>query len=383
LARLNIFKMDPENGIRPTLTVLDQEGDSEFKDVLVQVQETQTGSLLFGAGFNSDAGLVGSIVLNERNFDICRFPTSLSDFWEGRAFRGAGQEFRVEAVPGTELQRYSVSFREPFLFDRPYSLTTAAYYNDRIFNEYRENRTGGRFSVGRALSKAWTVSGSLRIENVDVSSVAFFAPSDYTSVIGSNFLVAPGASLTWDTRDSFLRPTEGGIMSLSVEQVFGDFTFPIVNFEASRYFTTWQRPDGSGKHVLAARTQIAWAGDDAPVFERFYAGGFRSLRGFEFRGVGPFVNGYAVGGDFMFLNSLEYQIPIKANDQLYLVGFLDTGTVEKSVELKDYRVSAGVGLRIIVPMLGPVPIALDFGFPIVKAANDREQLFSFWVGLFR
>ena len=34
-------------------------------------------------------------------------------------------------------------------------------------------------------------------------------------------------------------------------------------------------------------------------------------------------------------------------------------------------------------MLGPVPIALDFGFPIVKAQNDRTQIFSFWVGMYR
>jgi hypothetical protein len=34
-------------------------------------------------------------------------------------------------------------------------------------------------------------------------------------------------------------------------------------------------------------------------------------------------------------------------------------------------------------MLGQVPIALDFGFPIVRGPNDREQMFSFYVGLFR
>jgi outer membrane protein insertion porin family len=45
-------------------------------------------------------------------------------------------------------------------------------------------------------------------------------------------------------------------------------------------------------------------------------------------------------------------------------------------------VAAGVGLRIVVPMMGPVPIALDFGFPIVKADTDVDQLFSFWVGFF-
>jgi outer membrane protein insertion porin family len=57
--------------------------------------------------------------------------------------------------------------------------------------------------------------------------------------------------------------------------------------------------------------------------------------------------------------------------------------VERDVEIKNYRVSAGFGLRVTVPMLGPVPIALDFGFPIIKAPEDRQQIFSFWVGMFR
>ena len=72
-----------------------------------------------------------------------------------------------------------------------------------------------------------------------------------------------------------------------------------------------------------------------------------------------------------------------ANDNIYLVGFVDSGTVESRIGIKDYRVSAGVGLRITVPMMGPVPIALDFGFPIVRAQSDRTQIFSFWVGLYR
>ena len=71
-----------------------------------------------------------------------------------------------------------------------------------------------------------------------------------------------------------------------------------------------------------------------------------------------------------------------ANDHLWAVAFLDSGTVERRVDINDYRVSAGFGLRIVVPMMGPVPIALDFGFPIVKGPMDREQVFSFWVGFF-
>jgi hypothetical protein len=121
----------------------------------------------------------------------------------------------------------------------------------------------------------------------------------------------------------------------------------------------------------------------AETFQRFYAGGFHSVRGFEFRGVGSEPDGLEAGSDFLFLNSLEYQVPVEANHQLYPVCFVDSGTVERSVAVKDYRVSAGCGVRFVVPMLGPVPISLSFGFPIVKDSPDREQIFSFWIGYFR
>ena len=98
--------------------------------------------------------------------------------------------------------------------------------------------------------------------------------------------------------------------------------------------------------------------------------------------MGPDINSFKVGGDFLFLNSVEYQIPVRANDQIYLVGFIDSGTVDSCTELKDYRVSAGMGARIAVPMLGPVPIALDFGFPVVNRPAAPEQLFRFWIGFF-
>jgi outer membrane protein insertion porin family len=381
LARLNIFETNPELGVRPTVTALESPGP--FKDILVKVQETRTGSLMLGAGINSDNGVVGSIVLNERNFDITRFPTSFADFLDGKAFRGAGQELRIEAVPGTQIQRYTISVREPFLFDQPYSLLTSAYYRDRVFDEYTEGRVGTRVNLGHQFTKEWGASIGFRAEDVEVSNIALGAPIDYTSAYGHNTILAPSLTVAYDTRDSYMRPTEGGKLEFSYEQVFGTATYPIFNIEGSRYFTLWQRPDGSGKHVLAFRSQVSWAGSQDPVYERFFGGGYMSIRGFEFRGVGPNVNGFMVGGQFQLMNSVEYQIPIRANDNLYFVTFLDSGTVESTASIHDYRVSAGFGLRITVPMLGPVPIALDFGFPIVKAATDRTQLFSFWIGMYR
>jgi hypothetical protein len=75
----------------------------------ISVQQGTTGSVLFGVGVNSDAGLSGRVILNERNFDLSRPPMSVGDFFNGKGFRGAGQEMRLEPVPGTQLQRYTDS----------------------------------------------------------------------------------------------------------------------------------------------------------------------------------------------------------------------------------------------------------------------------------
>ncbi|CAN5406061.1 N/A [soil metagenome] len=384
LARLNIFEVDPAKGIKPTVSVIDPDGPGEFKDILVNVQEQPTGSLIFGLGVNSDAGLNGSVALNERNFDITRWPTSFDDLLSGRAFRGAGQEFRAEAVPGTQLQRYSVSWREPSVFDSPYGFGVSAYYYNRVYNEYTEARIGTRFTLDRRINNLWRFSETLRVEEVGVYDLSWYAPWDFQKSAGNNFQVGLRSALTRDSRDSYLRPTEGSLVEASVEQFGGTACFTQAIVEANKFFTLYERPDGSGKQVLALRSTLGWSSGQTPIYERFYAGGYRSLRGFAFRGVGDYqqFGQYNAGGNFEFLNSAEYQIPILANDQLYSVVFCDTGTIEKTLHITDYRVSVGTGLRIVVPMLGPVPIALDVGVPIVKGPYDQKQLFSFWVGFF-
>ena len=384
LTKLNIFEVDPAKGIKPTVTVLDPDGDKEFKDILVTVQEEPTGSLIFGVGVNSDAGLNGSIALNERNFDITRWPSSFDELLSGRAFRGAGQEFRVEAVPGTELQRYSVSWREPSVFDGPFGFGVSGYYYNRVYNEYTEARIGARFTLDRRINQLWRFSETLRVEQVGVYDLAFFAPWDFQKSAGNNFQVGLRSAITRDSRDSYLRPTEGSLFEASVEQFTGSACFTQAVVEGNKFFTMYERADGSGRQVLSLRTLIGWSSPETPIYERFYAGGYRSLRGFAFRGVGVFEDDgqYNSGGNWEFLNSAEYQIPILANDQLWSVIFCDTGTITTNPSLKDYRVSVGSGLRIVVPMLGPVPIALDFGIPLVKGPEDKKQLVSFWVGFF-
>ena len=253
LSRLNIFEMNQEKGIRPTLEVLDPQSDNPVKDILVNVQETRTGSLMFGVGANSNSGLTGSIVLNERNFDITNWPTSFDQLLSGNAFRGGGQEFRIQAMPGTIVQSYNATWREPFLFDSPNSLTVSGSYYQRYFNEYEEERVGPRVSLGRRLNQFWSISETIRVEGVSAHNVAVYAPLDYQSVIGQNLLVGGLTSVTRDSRDSYIRPTQGSLVTLGFEEVTGTYTFPLVNIQGNKYFTIYQRADGSGRHVLAVR----------------------------------------------------------------------------------------------------------------------------------
>ena len=139
-------------------------------DIFFDGQETQTGRLMLGVGINSDAGLVGNIVLDERNFDWRRPPRSWEDFRNGTAWRGAGQRFRVDASPGSQVNRYLVSFTEPYLFDSPVSLSLGGSFFDRRFRDWDEQRLGGRAALGyKWVERDVSTLFSYRGENVNVS----------------------------------------------------------------------------------------------------------------------------------------------------------------------------------------------------------------------
>lgn len=352
-------------------------------DVDVFVTEARTGRLMFGVGVNSDAGVVGSVILSEQNFDLFRPPRSFQDIIDGTAWRGGGQRFRMEAIPGNVVSRYLISWTDPYFLDTNYSLGLSGFFYNRFFEDWDEQRGGGRITVGRQLTPEWSLSGTFRIEEVVIEDPDVPTPLLLAESVGSNFLSSFRATLTHDTRDAAFLPGEGHIVEASFEQAFGDFTYPRAELEGSQFFTLYSRPDGGGRHVLMLRGQLGWTDSGTPIFERFYGGGFQSFRGFEFRGVSPRVNNTRIGGRWLALGTVEYVAPLTASEMIQGVVFTDFGTVEEDVEFGDFRATAGFGVRLTVPAMGPVPLAFDFAFPITKQDEDDEQVFSFYVGFTR
>lgn len=372
-----------------TRITLDPADESNYRDVLIQIEETNTGSFDIGGAVSSDSGVVGRVALTQRNFDIRDTPDSPGEFFSGRAFRGGGQTFQIELLPGNRVQTYSIGLTEPFLFESNYSGSASMFFRSRDFDEFDEDRAGLRLGLGRRFGTRWNGNLTFRAEEVSLSDIEPDRPVDIFAVEDSNLLVGLKAGLVRTTLDSLTRPTKGSRTSIGLEQVVGDFEF--TKFEASHSTFIPIREDYLGRStVLNLRSSIGYipqGRDETPSYERFYMGG-QSFRGFDFRSVSPkgirndngLPSDDSVGGTWKIFVGAEIEQPIY-EDIFSVVAFVDAGTVTFDPGFDELRVSVGFGIRFHVPALSPAPLAFDFGFPIIKEDTDNERLFTFTIDL--
>ncbi|MAT82088.1 MAG: outer membrane protein assembly factor BamA [Phycisphaerae bacterium] len=373
------------NDVRVTVQQESEENPGH-RDVLVEVKEKNTGSLNFGVGFGSDSGVLGSISLNQENFDILDFPQTLGELVRGRAFRGAGQKFAITFQPGNEIFAYDITLSEPNIFDTPYTLGGAAGYYRRIFRDYTEERVYAGTQVSRRFGDVWVGEARFNWANIKLDDIAFGAPIQIYEDEGPDTAVNLGFSITRTTIDRLTRPTKGSRIDFTYDNYgafAGDLSFNRVRGDYTAYFaldrdflgrTSTLRVDASAGYIF---------GGNAPSYERFYLGG-RTLRGFEFRTVSPKgtpsipggPDDIPIGGNWLLFLGGQFQFPL-AGSAIDGVVFCDSGTVTDTVGFDDYRLSVGIGIRLYLAQLGPTPMAFDFAFPLLTGEYDETQIFSF------
>lgn len=364
----------PPNGINSDGTVT---SDLAFSGAV----GPQSLNYFAGVGFNTDLGLFGRFVYDDRDFDWTAPP------WRNPPvpWRGGGQHLRLEAMPGLEAQRYLVSFTQPYFAQfggRPISFNVSGFYFDRDYFDWDETRYGGRFGFGYNLNRELSLSTKFRAENVEVSDPRLIVPEVERS-LGDHELYAAGATLTFDNRDTPFVPNSGTYLELGFEQVFGSFEYPRASVDFRRYFWFRERPDRSGRHVIGLTFQGDITGSDTPVYDNYFAGGYSTLRGFRFRHASPKEMGVIVGGELSLLGSGEYIFPVTADDMVRGVFFCDLGTVEQTTDLDgdNFRLAVGGGLRINIPALGPAPLSIDAAVPLLRAPTDRVQNLSVFINV--
>lgn len=341
------------------------------KNLIVNVKETKTGEFSFGAGYSSVDRFVGFVNLIQRNFDIANF----------RNFTGAGQQLALRAEFGTVREDYEVSFTEPWIFGKPFLFGFDGYQRTHkketdVGYGYDEQRRGGDIRFGKEFGDFLRFDLVQRLEEVEISEVAAEATADLRSEVGTNLINSTSLSMTRDTRDSKFSPRRGTVLFASAENaggvLGGDKSFTKYTFGSSFYFTQFE------KLVLELRflTGVVQPYDDTakvPIYERFYAGGANTIRGYRERRVGPrdLVTNDPLGGEAMLIANVEYTFPIV--DVIKGAVFYDVGNVWADQE--DYgegkfRSGVGVGVRVKTP-IGPIKI--DYGYPLTPFAGEKAE----------
>jgi outer membrane protein insertion porin family len=368
------------------------------KNLIVDVNERQTGHLRFGAGFNSEVSLFAVAEYREGNFQAP---------W----YRGGGQKLRLTLSPGLQLQHHEITFIEPWFLDRKLELSVSAFYREFGYlspnNIYDLTRVGFRTSLERALGSDFLRGGvSYSFEDVGVSladganqypTFSFKesnVPTDISDTLGHQLLSTAGVLLAYDTRNSVKLPNKGQrtevVAQLTGGPLGGSYSYYRLELHSAHYF----RGLLPG-HVLelGARTGVMQSfGDtsDVPFFERYYLGGLSTLRGFKFRYISPrqvpnIPENEPIGGDTYWFGTAEYSIPVFEQENglgVRLAAFYDVGTVgggAYNYNISDYNDNWGLGLRVNIPMLGP--LRFDYGVPIHHDQyNSGSGKFQFSVG---
>ena len=344
------------------------------QNIVVNVKETKTGEFSFGGGYSSIDMLMGFAEITQRNFDILNFPT----------FTGGGQNLTIKAEIGMVRTDYNLGWTDPWIFGFPFLggfdvyRTTHTKATD-IGWSYDETRTGGDLRLGREITDTFRGDLYYRLEDVKISNLDSNVSQALRAEEGSNYISSLTLELTQDTRDNIFNPSKGYTLNGSIEDAGGIFAgdkdFWRGTVSGAYYHTFFE------KIVLEAKARMGLADaydgtDDVPVYERFYAGGANTIRGYRERYVGPrdTGSGEPIGGDAILIGNIELTFPIYEKVIKGAV-FYDIGNVWAKVDdfldnASQFKSGAGFGFRVKTP-LGPVKV--DYGYPLSKNHEDKRE----------
>ena len=361
-------------------------GGSGYRDVNVLVEEKATGSVGVGVGFSSIDSIVGFVTLEQSNFD-------LFNPWN---FTGGGQRFAMSLRAGSERSEFSVSLTEPWFLDQQLALGGEIFYKQSTYfsDFYEQTNLGAAVSLRKPLGKKSSLKGEYRLENIKIDSE--IGNSDYDinnngiddgnnselseESIGGDFLrSALAANYIYDSRDSGILARSGHKVDLGLTLAGGVLGGDVdtITFSAQGQ-KFWNLKWDS---ILSVAGELAFVdnvnGDEIPIFERMFLGGGRTLRGFEFRDVGPRdkegYTGEVFGGNSLGFISVEYTVPII--ETVRAAVFSDTGFVNADswdISPSDVYIDVGVGIRLKLP-ISPLPLALDYAIPVSSPDEEADK----------
>ena len=357
------------------------------RDRLVKMPSVESVRIVEGRSVDAGGGLPVNLEVIERKPRYFGATASVSTtdgaeveaHWGHRNFFGQGEHLRVEGTVsriGSE-DISQLEFDAAAIYTKPGILDV----DTDLFSEFRVTREhpdayesmDGGVKVGLARVFNPNLSGSIALAAKFSRVDDAFGTSDY-------LLVSLPVEAAYDTRDNRVDATRGVSISgalIPTADTISGATFVKSEFHAAAYRSL----DGDGRAVLAGRVSagsVAGASlADVPASTRFFAGGGGSVRGYEYRSLGPTIDGEVIGG--LGYVGATAELRLRVSDSFGLVPFIDFASVTDKAWPSldgDYYVGAGLGLRYYTA-LGPLRI--DVAIPLTE--RDNNPTVAVYVGL--
>jgi outer membrane protein assembly complex protein YaeT len=304
--------------------------------------------------------------------------------WRNHNWLGGGRRLSIGGKYSSIYRSADFSLIQPhFLAPKNSGLIAA-----KLFQEAERTFTRTSISLVPALERrlAPDLVGQIgfRVEWAQVRDVELEVEQLIGGVRDDGRVFGPRLSLTWSPVDDLFHPSRGHIIEFEIEhasRIWGgtyDYYKSTLEFAEFMPIADWV--------VLAGRLKVGVADSIGgpprlPIFERFYAGGERSVRGYQRRQLGPRAsNGDAIGGRSLVEGAIEMRIPVWQS--IGVVGFVDFGQVSLDrfdLVPDDLRYSAGPGVTYETPV---GPLAFFMGFPINDQRGEPSWQIHFSVGFF-
>ncbi len=359
LERLSFF-----DSVNITVTKTDDE--SSTVDVNIDIEEKNTGSFSVGVGYSSVDKLVFSGQISQNNF------------------LGRGDTLSLNASLSESSSKYKVAYTNPRFNDSRLSTGFEVFNTERKYDDYTKESVGGAIKIGYPLWEKIRLYGTYSYIDTDLTNVSENASYVIQQSVNIHVTSAIKFSLVRDTRNRRYGATDGSRNLLSVKYAGGPFSgdaqFTKVEASSSWYFPL---PGNTSFHIKGAAGQVFENEDDKlPVYERFYLGGLRTIRGFEYGKISPRdpETNERIGGEKMWYSNVEFIFPLVKKQGLNGVIFYDMGKIfddDKDWEFDDPKKAAGVEIRWLSPV---GPLRLVWGFNLDPADDEDDSVWDFTVG---
>ncbi|MEN8106488.1 MAG: outer membrane protein assembly factor BamA [Pseudomonadota bacterium] len=350
-------------------------GTTDQVDINYSVTETSSGNITAGLGFSQTSGLLFNASVSQDNF------------------LGSGKRISFSFNNSNVNTVYSFNYTNPYYTIDGVSRGFGAFFRqtdaeEANLSDYTTDAFGANISFGIPINEYDTVRLNTEYENLKLKKTSN-SPKEVKEFIDDHGDQYNSVRLTgsWshDTTNRAIFADQGGLQRFTVEAAV-----PRSGLEYYKLGYRQQRYVPLTKNLtLSMKADVGYGDgygdyDELPFFENYFAGGVRSVRGFEDNTLGPRDSrGNPIGGSMKLVGSTELVFPIpflEASTSYRMSAFFDIGNVYENYDTfktSDLRYSVGIGGLWLSPM---GPLAISLAYPLNDEGKDDVQNFQFTFG---